>query len=114
MERNARGQPAIHLTSSPASGAAWRPEGEWIASLDLVEQGDKLVVKEMGQLGNCGSECKTVQLAAERIMGEHDTDIAETLFVVRAGRDVDGDSSALPAHARAQLVLDPRLLSRVG
>ena len=30
-------------------GAAWRAEGEWIASLDLVEKGDKLVVKEMDQ-----------------------------------------------------------------
>jgi len=31
--------------------AAWRPEGEWIAKLDLVEDGDKLVVKEMGKVG---------------------------------------------------------------
>lgn len=30
---------------------AWRPEGEWIARLDLVEQGDKLVVQEMEQVG---------------------------------------------------------------
>ena len=66
-------------------GAAWRPEGEWIASLDLVEQGDKLVVKEMGEVGKCGVECKTIEAAAERIMGEHDTDIAEMLFTVRRG-----------------------------
>lgn len=30
---------------------AWRPEGDWIAKLDLVEQGDRLVVKEMDQVG---------------------------------------------------------------
>lgn len=30
---------------------AWRPEGEWIARLDLVEQGDRLVVQEMEQVG---------------------------------------------------------------
>ncbi len=29
-------------------GMAWRPEGEWIAGLDLVEEGDRLAVKEMG------------------------------------------------------------------
>lgn len=31
---------------------AWRPEGEWIAKLDLVEEGSKLVVKEMDVVGS--------------------------------------------------------------
>ena len=31
--------------------AAWRPEGEWLARLDLVEEGERLVVKEMEQVG---------------------------------------------------------------
>ena len=34
------------------------------------------------QAGVCGVECKTVERAAEQIMGEHDTDVAEALFVV--------------------------------
>lgn len=34
------------------------------------------------QAGACGVECKTVERAAEQIMGEHDTDVAEALFVV--------------------------------
>ncbi|KAL4859125.1 hypothetical protein ACK3TF_000897 [Chlorella vulgaris] len=59
---------------------AWRPEGEWISKLDLVEEGDRLAVKEMGQVGKCGVECRTIEKAAERVMGEHDTDIAEVLF----------------------------------
>ena len=33
-------------------------------------------------MGKCGVECKTIEAAAERIMGEHDTDIAEMLFMV--------------------------------
>ncbi|KAL4423179.1 hypothetical protein ABPG77_000312 [Micractinium sp. CCAP 211/92] len=65
---------------------AWRPEGEWIARLDLVEEGDRLAVKEMGVVGNCGVECKTVERAAEQIMGEHDTDSAEVLFTGRKTR----------------------------
>ncbi|KAL4423180.1 hypothetical protein ABPG77_000313 [Micractinium sp. CCAP 211/92] len=67
-------------------GVAWRPEGEWIAGLDLVEEGDRLAVKEMGVVGNCLGECKTIQLAAEQIIGEHDTDIAEVLFARRKTR----------------------------
>ncbi len=35
------------------------------------------------QAGACGEECKTAERAAEQIMGEHDTDVAEALFVVR-------------------------------
>ena len=34
--------------------AAWKPEGMWITMLDLVEDGDKLVVKEMGEVGADG------------------------------------------------------------
>jgi hypothetical protein len=68
-----------HLRRMPA---AWSPEGRWIAKLDLVEQGSKLMVQEMGQIGNCGSECKTVQRAAEQIMDLHDTDVAEALYTV--------------------------------
>lgn len=37
--------------------AAWRPEGEWIARLDLVEQGDRLVVQEMEQVGAGNGKC---------------------------------------------------------
>lgn len=31
-------------------------------------------------MGECGRECKTVAKAAEQILGEHDTDIAERLL----------------------------------
>ncbi|PSC76362.1 DUF3456 domain [Micractinium conductrix] len=65
---------------------AWRPEGEWIARLDLVEEGDRLAVAEMEAVGNCGGECKTIQLAAEQVVGEHDTDMAEALFTGKKSR----------------------------
>lgn len=35
------------------------------------------------QAGPCREACKTTERAAEQIMGEHDTDVAEALFVVR-------------------------------
>ena len=53
------------------------------------------------QVGNCGSECKTVQLAAERIMGEHDTDIAEILFTV-CSLHCFGPAEGLPAALESQ------------
>lgn len=37
---------------------------------------------DKGEPGECGEACKTIEKAAVDIVGEHDTDIAETLFLV--------------------------------
>lgn len=85
-------------------GVAWQPQGEWMSKLDVQEEKGRLLLKEMGQLGECGEVCRTgegrgsmrfmsccstgclsgpyyqspnlhpaVELAAEEIIGEHDT-----------------------------------------
>lgn len=59
-----------------------KDQGEWIAKIDLVESGDKLLLEEQNELGDCGVECKTVQRAAEEIVGDNDTDLAEELWKV--------------------------------
>lgn len=59
-----------------------KDQGEWIAKVDLVESGDKLLLEEQAELGDCGVECKTVQRAAEEIVGDNDTDLAEELWKV--------------------------------
>ena len=116
----ARREPSWRRPSPPPPLlAAWRPEGEWLTQLDLVEKGDHLMVTEMGEVratraqgerkwqlgrrwargrqpphhrlpahahrrspqeGDCGVECKTAQRAAEDVLGEHDTDVAEALY----------------------------------
>ena len=59
-----------------------KDEGEWIMAIDLLESGDKLLVKEMEQPGTCRTECKTVQRAAEEVVESADTDMAEKLWQV--------------------------------
>ena len=59
-----------------------REEGEWIIHLDLVEEGDKLTIKEQDSPGKCGTECKTIQKAAVDILEDNDTDMAEILWKV--------------------------------
>src|SRR4051812_49161142 len=59
-----------------------KEQGEWINKIDLVEEGSKLSLVEQDQVGECNSECKTVAKAAEEIIGEHDTDLAEELWKV--------------------------------
>lgn len=56
------------------------PSGEWIAKYDLVEKGDRLVMVEQQVVGECGRECKTIRKAAQLVLGDHDTDVAERLF----------------------------------
>ena len=57
-----------------------KDEGEWVARVDLVEDGPRLRLAEMQQLGKCGAECKTVQRVASELLQDHDTDMAELLF----------------------------------
>ena len=59
-------------------------KGEWLARLDLQEDGARLKVVDMGQLSHCdsSSECKTLVRAAEGVLGDHDTDVAEALWKV--------------------------------
>lgn len=61
-----------------------KEEGEWAAKIDLVEDGPRLRLAEMPQLGKCGAECKTVQRVASELLQDHDTDMAEHLFQARA------------------------------
>jgi len=61
-----------------------KAEGEWVAMVDLVEDGPRLRLAEQAQLGKCGAECKTVQRAATELLEAHDTDMAERLFQARA------------------------------
>ncbi|KAL6784335.1 CGL26 [Auxenochlorella protothecoides x Auxenochlorella symbiontica] len=67
-------------------GTAWRSEGEWLSQLDIVKQGDKLVVMDKGELGVCGVACKTLEAAADDILASHDTDIAEALYTAGINR----------------------------
>eukprot|EP00892_Ulva_mutabilis_P012851 jgi/Ulvmu1/9939/UM058_0022.1 len=55
-------------------------EGEWILHLDVQEQGDELVIKEMSKPGKCQRECQTMVRMCEDIVGDHDTDLAEVLL----------------------------------
>lgn len=57
-----------------------RLEGDWILHEDIVEQGDKLVLVEQKEEGECKTECKTIEKACQEVIGYHDTDIAEFLF----------------------------------
>lgn len=61
---------------------AWRKEGEWITSLHLVSSRSKLEVVLMGGPGQCGEACRTIEKAAQEIMGNHDADVAEALYMV--------------------------------
>lgn len=41
-----------------------------------------MTLVEQPEMGVCGSECKTIAKAAEGIVGDSDTDIAEVLWKV--------------------------------
>lgn len=64
------------------STTAWRTQGEWMTKLHLEGKGGgTLWIKNMKKLGECGVACKTIEKAMRSVMGEHDTDVAEALYM---------------------------------
>ncbi|BDA49948.1 hypothetical protein COCOBI_15-0760 [Coccomyxa sp. Obi] len=63
-----------------------KDEGNWIATIDLVEDGKKLKLVEHEQMGKCTEACKTIQRAVEEILSDHDTDMAEKLWQDKMSR----------------------------
>ncbi|KAL6984689.1 hypothetical protein U1Q18_018070 [Sarracenia purpurea var. burkii] len=57
-----------------------KQEADWILKIDIVEQGDELVLVEQDSEGQCNSECKTIERACQEVMGYSDTDVAEYLY----------------------------------
>lgn len=44
-----------------------------------------LVLVDMGRPGQCTLACRTIEYAAQKVMGEHDADVGEALYVGRYG-----------------------------
>lgn len=56
-------------------------EGEWISRFDIQESKDKLVLKDMGVVGECNAKCRTIARACESIVESADlTDLSEALY----------------------------------
>mmetsp|Transcript_873 Transcript_873/g.1919 ORF Transcript_873/g.1919 Transcript_873/m.1919 type:complete len:326 (-) Transcript_873:484-1461(-) len=60
-----------------------KDQGTWLTSLDMVEDGDAIKVVAQDTPGHCEEECKTVQRACEKALGDSDTDLAEMLYTNR-------------------------------
>lgn len=53
--------------------------GEWLAKLDLQEDGERLRVVEMPTVGDCRRECATLTRVCSELVGDHDVDLSELL-----------------------------------
>lgn len=55
--------------------------GRWITHLDIVQDGQKLILRDMGGPGHCKRECKTVEKACKDLWEDiQDNDLASVLF----------------------------------
>jgi len=54
--------------------------GDWITHFDIVQEDEKLLLKDMGATGDCHRECRTIARACDNVFNDHDTDIAEALY----------------------------------
>jgi hypothetical protein len=67
-----------------------KPEGEWVARIDLVQEGEKLLLATQPEPGRCGRECRTVEAACDEVLDRADTDFTEVLYKsVQDGVDLE-------------------------
>mmetsp|Transcript_14524 Transcript_14524/g.19696 ORF Transcript_14524/g.19696 Transcript_14524/m.19696 type:complete len:309 (-) Transcript_14524:308-1234(-) len=57
-----------------------KPEGEWVARIDLAQEGEKLLLATQPDVGKCGRECRTVEAACNEVLDRADTDFTEILY----------------------------------
>eukprot|EP00962_Isochrysis_galbana_P002468 scaffold660_cov134-Isochrysis_galbana.AAC.1 len=67
-----------------------KPEGEWVARIDLVQEGEKLLLATQPDPGRCARECRTVEAACNEVLDRADTDFTEVLYKsVQDGVDLE-------------------------
>jgi len=67
-----------------------KPEGEWVGRIDLVQEGEKLLLATQPVAGRCLRECRTVEAACNEVLDRADTDFTEVLYTsVQAGSELE-------------------------
>lgn len=57
-----------------------KKEGEWVSKIDLVQEGDALLLASQPAAGKCRRECRTVEAACNEVLDRADTDFTEILY----------------------------------
>lgn len=57
-----------------------KPEGEWVARIDLVQEGEKLLLATQPAAGKCKRECRTVEAACNEVLDRADNEFTEILY----------------------------------
>ncbi len=78
-----------------------------------VSLADRWLAGTQDEPGVCGSECKTVQLAAVDVIGDRDTDLGELLWKVRIELQPH-DLNTLQSPMMPALVHSPQQAAVVG
>ena len=57
-----------------------KSEGEWVSKIDLVQEGDALMLATQPQFGKCGKECRTIEATCDDVLDRADTSFTEVLY----------------------------------
>lgn len=76
LEYGLRGASSERRTSRAYSNPL-KPEGEWVAKIDLVQEGDQLLLGHQPSFGHCEKECRTIEQACNDVIDKADTEFTE-------------------------------------
>ncbi|KAL1500615.1 hypothetical protein AB1Y20_013267 [Prymnesium parvum] len=57
-----------------------KPEGEWVSKIDLVQEGEQLLLGMQPTHGHCERECRTIEQACNDVLDKADTEFTEILY----------------------------------
>lgn len=57
-----------------------KPEGEWVTKIDLVQEGDQLLLAQQPTHGKCQKECRTIEAVCDDVLDKADVEFTEILY----------------------------------
>merc|ERR1719217_770636 len=67
-----------------------KPEGEWVGMIDLVQEGEQLLLATQPSHGKCQKECRTIEATCEDVLDKADTEFTEILYnAIKDGNSVE-------------------------
>ena len=67
-----------------------KPEGEWVGMIDLVQEGEQLLLATQPSAGKCFKECRTIEAVCEDVLDKADVEFTEILYkAIKDGNSVE-------------------------
>ena len=94
---------AVRARCACARSNPLKPEGDWVSKIDLIQEGDQLLLGMQPTHGHCKKECRTIEYTCEGVIDKADTEFTE----IRAPRPRSRTCARAHTHMPARSCAHP-------